>query len=192
MIPNGNVATLSTPEAREPFRMNPAFWLAPLAASIPLIPFFSLPSSPLFLGRLGAGDAENPFLQPHWGPWLAAAAVIFDATIAAYVMTFFLYMLFRATREPVTTRRVLVLFSLTGVLTSQLVHWVQNFQQPGLSAFADSWLSPIFGCVCGLTAGACFALFANRRFSPTARALVYSLPFAVVVACGQFLLWSKK
>jgi len=98
------------------------------------------------------------------GPWLAAAAVIFDGTILAYIMACVLYAFFRATQEPMTARRVLVLFSVTGVFASQLVHWFEHFRQPALSAFADSWLSPIFGCLCGLTAGACFALFANRRF----------------------------
>ena len=40
-----------------------------------------------------------------------------------------------------------------------------------------------FGCVCGLTLGACFVLLASRRFSLAARVLVYSLLFAVVLAC---------
>jgi hypothetical protein len=171
---------------------NPAFWLAPLASTIPLIPFFSLPSSPLFLGKLMLGDAMSPFIQSPWGPWLAAAGVIFDGTILAYLMALSIYLFFAITREPLTARRVLVLFSLMGVFASQLVHGLQHFRQPGLSAFADLWFSPFFGLVCGLTSGACFALFANRRFSPAARALIYSLPFAVVVACGKFLVSSRR
>jgi hypothetical protein len=46
-----------------------AFWLAPLLSTIPLIPFFSLPSSPLYLGKL-MGDPTHPFLWPRLGPWL--------------------------------------------------------------------------------------------------------------------------
>lgn len=172
--------------------LNPAYWLAPLASSLPLIPFFSLPSSPLFLGRLGAGDAMNPFLLPGWGPLLAAAGVIFDATILAYLMAFFLYtFFFWITREHITMRRVLILFGTGGVFASQLVHWLRHFRQPGLSAFADSWLSPVFGSACGVTSAACFALLARRRFSAGWRALACSLPFAVVAACGVFLIWFR-
>ena len=39
-----------------------AFWLAPLLSTIPLIPFFSLPSSPLYLGKL-MGDPAHPFTR---------------------------------------------------------------------------------------------------------------------------------
>lgn len=172
--------------------VNAAYWLAPLASSIPLIPFFSLPASPLFLGRLGFGDAENPFLQPQWGPWLAAAGVIFDGTIMAYAMAFILYTFFRMTREPMTTRRVVVLSSLMGVLASQLVHAVQHFRQPALSAFADSWLSPIFGCICGLTSGACFALFAKWRFSLAARILFIHCPSLSSWRAGNFFFYLRN
>jgi hypothetical protein len=178
-----------------------AFWLAPMVSTIPLIPFFSLPSSPLFRGRL-MGGATNPFLQPQWGPWLAAAAVIFDGSLLAYFVAVFIYpLLFGSGRihrdllnaaGKLSLMRVLMLFSLAGVSASQLVHWVQNFREPALRAFAASWQAPLFGCLCGLISGACFAFFANRQFSPGARALVYSLPVTIVVACGGILIWSSK
>ena len=174
------------------FRNNdgPAFWLAPLVSTIPLIPFFSLPSSPLFLGKL-MGDPTHPFLWPQLGPWLAAMAVVFDGTLLAYFVAVPVYLFLKAAGT-MSVVRLLVLFSLAGVLASQLVHVTQGFRQPGLREFAVSWLSPLFGCICGLVSGACFALFANRRFSVTARIVVYSLPVAILVACGSTLVWSAK
>jgi hypothetical protein len=180
---------------------NPAFWLAPIVSTIPLIPFFSLPSSPLFLGRL-MGDTTNPFLQPLLGPWLAAAAVIFDGSLLAYLIAVFIYLtlfvsgrihrdFFNATGK-LSLVRVLILFSLAGVSASQFIHWIEDFREPALREFAVSWLSPLFGCLGGLISGACFGFFANRQFSPRARALVYSLPVAIVVACGGILFWSSK
>jgi hypothetical protein len=179
---------------------NPAFWLAPFVSTVPLIPFFSLPSSPLYLGRL-MGDTTNPFLQPL-GPWLAAAAVIFVGSLLAYLVAVFIYLtLFGSGRihrdffnaaGKLSLMRVLILFGLAGVSASQFVHWVQDFREPALREFAASWLSPLFGCLCGLISGACFAFFANRQFSPGARALVYSLPVTIVVACGGILFWSSK
>jgi hypothetical protein len=89
---------------------NPAFWLAPLASTIPLIPFFSLPSSPLFLGKL-MGNPAHLFLWPHLGPWLAAMAVVFDGTLLAYLMAVPVFLLLQATGKP-SVIRVLVVFSL--------------------------------------------------------------------------------
>jgi hypothetical protein len=167
-----------------------AFWLSPLVSTIPLIPFFSLPSSPLFLGKL-MGDPTHPFLWPQLGPWLAAMAVVFDGTLLAYFVAVLVYLFLKAAGT-MSVVRVLVLFSLAGVLASQLVHLTQGFRQPGLREFAVSWLSPLFGCLCGLVSGACFALLANRRFSVTARILVYSLPVAILVACGSTLVWAAR
>jgi hypothetical protein len=167
-----------------------ARWLAPLVSTIPLIPFFSLPSSPLFLGTL-MGDPTHPFLWPRLGSWLAAMAVVFDGTLLAYFAAVPVYVLLKATGTT-SVVRVLLLFSLAGVLASQLVHVTQGFRQPGLREFAVSWLSPLFGCLCGLASGACFALVANRRLSLTARVFVYSLPVAVLAACGSSLIWSAK
>jgi len=178
-----------------------AFWLAPLAATLPLIPFFSLPSSPLFLGKL-MGDTINPFLSPGVGPWLAAMAVVFDGTLLAYFTAVFVYLpLFRSGRidrgicsatGKLSWMRALIPFALAGIAASQLVHWVQDFREPALREFAISWLSPTFGCLCGLVSGACFAFLAKRRFSPIARVLVYSLPLTVVGVCGSTLFWSSK
>jgi hypothetical protein len=171
-----------------------AFWLAPLFSTIPLIPFFSLPSSPLYLGKL-MGDPTHPFLWPRLGPWLAAMAVIFDGTLLGYVGALLIavpvYVLLRTTGR-LSMIRVLILFSLVGVLASQFVHVVQGFRQPDLREFAESWLSPLFGCICGLLSGACFAISANRRFSLAGKALVYSLPVAVLAVCASTLVWSAR
>jgi hypothetical protein len=131
---------------------------------------------------------------------LAAAGVVFDGTILAYVVAAFLYLILfgsgrRCQDSPIrglSIARVLILFSLAGIGASQIVRVLQDFRQPGLREFAVSWLSPFLGCLCGLISGACFAFFANRRFSLAARALVYSLPVAVIVACGIFLVWSAN
>ena len=171
-----------------------AFWLAPLLSTIPLIPFFCLPLSPLYLGRL-MGDPGHPFLWPGLGPWLATMAVIFDGTLLSYFVTLLMalpvYALFRTTGR-LSVIRVLILFSLVGVLASQFVHVVHGFRQPGLREFAESWLSPLFGCICGLFSGACFAISANCRFSVAGKALVYSLPVAVLVVCASTLVWSAR
>jgi hypothetical protein len=169
---------------------NFAFWLAPLASTIPLIPFFSLTSSPLFLGKL-MGDAAHPFLWPQLGPCLAAMAVIFNGTLLAYFVAVPVLLLLKAAGK-MSMMRVLIFFGLAGVLASQFVRLAQAFQQPGLREFAISWLSPLFGCLCGLASGVCFALIVNRRFSLAARVLGYSLPIAIIVACGSALVWSAK
>ena len=182
--------------------LNPAFWLAPLVSTVPLILFFSVPSSPLFLGSLMGTIATNPFLHPRAGPWLAAVAVAFDGTLLAYFAAVFIYLpLFGSGRispgflnagGTLSLTRVLILFGLAGISASQFVNWVQNFKEPGLRDFALSWLSPLFGCLCGLLSGVCFAFFAKRQFSAAARTLVYSLPVAVVVTAGAILVWFSK
>uniref|UniRef100_Q027D2 Uncharacterized protein n=1 Tax=Solibacter usitatus (strain Ellin6076) TaxID=234267 RepID=Q027D2_SOLUE len=181
-------------EERTWLNLRPAFWLAPLLSTIPLIPFFSLPSSPLYLGKL-MGDPTHPFLWPHLGPWLAAMAVIFDGTLLGYFATLLMavpaYFLFKMTGRS-SVIRVLILFSLAGILASQLVHVAQWFRQPGLRDFAGSWLSPLFGCLCGLISGACFAISANRRYSLLGKALIYSLPVAALLVCGSTLMWSAR
>ena len=171
-----------------------AFWLVPLLSTIPLIPFCSLPASPLYLGKL-MGDPTHPFLWPHLGPWLAAMAVAFDGTLLGYFVALVIavpvYFLFKTTGQ-LSVIRVLIFFSVAGVLASQFVHMAQGFRQPGLREFANSWLSPLFGFLCGLVSGACFAISANRRFSLAGKALVYSLPVAALVICGSTLVWSAR
>ncbi len=135
-----------------------AFWLAPLASVVPLIPVFCLRSSPLFLGKLMA-DPTHPMNWAGWGPWLSAIAVTFDGTILAYFVAFLvavpIYLLCRRYRK-VSGIGVLIIFSLTGVSASQLVHLLQGFRQPALRDFANSWLSPAAGRLCGLVAGVFF------------------------------------
>lgn len=141
------------------------------------------------------GDPNHPFMWAHLGPWLAAMAVIFDGTLLGYFMALLMalpiYLYLKASGKT-SVIRVLILFALAGICASQLVASMQGFRQPGLRDFAVSWSSPLLGCLCGLVSGAFFALFANRRFPATARGLVYSLPVAVLVACGSTLIWSAK
>jgi hypothetical protein len=170
---------------------NIALWLAPLAAPLPLVIFFSLPGSPLFLGKLmGAGEA-NPFLRPHLGPWLALAAVVFDATVLAYVVVTPFWLLLKASHASVEhwpLTRVAVLLSLAGIGMAFLVRGLQDFQQAGLRDFALSWLSPLFGCLCGLSATACFAWLVRRRWLSRERMVLYPLPLAVLVVCATVLM----
>jgi hypothetical protein len=169
---------------------NLAFWLSPLAAALPLIPFFAFPSSPLFLGKL-MGESGHPFLWPQLGPWLAAIAVVFDATLLAYFMAVPLWFLVKAL-DRLSVMRMLLVFALAGILASQLVHVAQGFRQPALREFAVSWLSPLFGCACGLVSGAFFLMLANRRFPAAARAIAAALPVAVLLVCGSTLVWSAN
>jgi hypothetical protein len=170
---------------------NIALWLAPLAAPLPLAVFFSLPGSPLFLGRLIGAEPGNVFLRPHLGPWLALAAVVFDATVLAYVAVTPLWLLLRAARGSVERwplTRVAVLFTLAGIGMSLLVRELQNFQQPALRDFAMSWLSPLFGCLCGLSATAGLAWLIRQRWLSQARTVLYPLPGVVLVLCGMLLM----
>ncbi len=169
---------------------NLAFWLSPLAAALPLIPYFALPSSPLFLGEL-MGEPGHPFLWPELGPWLAAMAVVFDATLLAYFVAVPLCFLLKA-HGRASTMQVLLAFAVAGILASQLVHVSQGFRQPALREFAVSWLSPLFGCACGLASGSFFLMLANRRFPAAARAIAAALPVAILLACGSTLVWSAN
>src|SRR5271163_1802701 len=116
-----------------------AFWLAPLVAVLVLIPFFSFPASPWFLGKL----AGEPMSLLGVGPWLSALGVLFDGTILGYAMMYVLavpiYFLLKE-RTQVSVVRVMILFCLTGVAASQVVHGLQNFRQPALREFASGWM----------------------------------------------------
>ena len=171
-----------------------ALWLAAPVSTIPLIPLFSMPSSPLFLGRL-MGEAGHPFLWPRLGPWLSAMGVLFDGTLLAYTMLLLIvvpvYLGFRASGKR-SVARLVIAFSLAGVIASQVVHVLQGFRQPALRTFAVSWLSLVLGCLCGLAAGLFFVLFAQKQRSIPGRAALYPLPIAVLVACAAVLVWSAR
>jgi hypothetical protein len=171
-----------------------AFWLAPLASVIPLIPLFGLRSSPLFLGTL-MGDPGHPMNWPGWGSWLATMAVAFDGTILAYLMALVLalpaYSLYRQSSK-VSAAGILILFSLVGVCASRFAYIVQGFKQPGLTEFANSWSSPLIGTLCGLTAGLFFLIFKDRTLSRITRRLIYPLPILVLTLCGAVLAESAK
>jgi hypothetical protein len=167
-----------------------AFWLAPLASTVPLIPFFALRASPLFLGKF-ISEPTHPFLSSQWGPSLAAMAVVFDGTILAYVVAAPLFLMIDSLGK-MSGARLLILFGLTGILASQLVRVLQDFRQPGLRDFAESWLSTLFGLLCGLASGTYFVLSRKRQFPPRARAFLYSLPVGILVACGTILMRSAR
>ena len=154
-----------------------AFWLAPMASTLPLLPFFCLPSSPLYLGKL-MGEPAHPFVT---SPWLALAAVLFDGTLLAYFVALPLYLMAQDGELP------LIQFGVAGILASQLVRVLQHFRQPGLRDFAQSGWSPLFGLACGLTAAGCFLLLRQRRFSGS----VYGLPVGLVTLCGYVLVAAK-
>jgi hypothetical protein len=159
------------------------FWMAPLAAAAALVPFFSLPASPWFLGRLTGEPAMA------W-PAAAAMGVILDATILGYVMTYTMtlpiYFGLKA-KTRMSLARVMLLFCLTGIAGSQVVHALQNFRQPALRAFASGWLPPVFGCLCGAVAGLTFLLFRKVRIPETAQPFVYAAPAFTVILCGFLL-----
>jgi hypothetical protein len=141
-----------------------AFWLAPLVSTIALIVLFGFPVSPWSIARLMA-DPTHPFLQSRLGPGLGVCGVAFDAALLAYFMAVPIYLIVRpGGKLPVRQAR----------------------------AFAESWVSPLFGCLCGLAAAGCYAVLVNRRFPPGARALLYLLPAAVVLACGGTLMYSAR
>ena len=171
-----------------------AFWLAPLVSVLPLLPLFGIPSSPLFLGRLTV-DPTHPTNWPVWGPWLSTVAVVFDGTILAYFAAAFvalpIYELYRS-RGKVSVVGICVLFGFAGICASQFVHLVQNFKQPGLRDFADSWWSPLIGCLCGLMGGMFFSLFARGGVPPAARAFIYPLPVGILVASGFVLIEAAR
>ena len=169
---------------------NLAFWLSPLVTAIPLIPFFATPASPFYLGKLMA-DPKHPFVWPQLGPLIAAAAIVFNATLLAYLLAAPVYLLLkRAGKLP--PRSVVIGFALAGILASQLVHVTEHFRQPALHAFAASWLSPVFGCLCGLASGVFFSVLASRRIASLQRNFLYAIPAGVVTACASLLLWSAQ
>jgi len=166
-----------------------AFWLAPLAATLPLIPLFALPVSPWFLGRL-MGDPTHPMALPGTGPWLSAAGVVFDAGILAYVMAYAvaLPIYFLCKRESqMSFARLMILFCLIGVIASQVVHGLQTFRQPLLRDFASGWTSPLFGCLCGASAGLFFAFLRKLPIPEQMRPVLYAMPAFTLILCGFLL-----
>jgi hypothetical protein len=168
-----------------------ALWLVPLAATVPLAIFFSVPGSPLFLGKLTGEQSGSVFLLPHLGPWLSLAAIVFDATLLGYVVIAPVWLLLKAAHVRVERwplARVASLLSLAGIGLSFVVRATQNFQQPGLRLFATSWLSPLFGCLCGLSAAAGFAWLIRQRWLVRAGRALYVLPGAVLLVCAILLM----
>ena len=164
--------------------------LAPMISTLPLIALCSVPASPWFLGRL-MDDPAHPFNQPHFGSLVSAMAVVFDGQILAGLMMLFLvapaYIGLRRNGKD-SVRNVLALTGAAGIVASQIARLIaQGFRQADLRAFANSWESPIVGCLCGLAAGAFIVYFAKRRID---RFFGYLAPIAVHAISAVILIAS--
>jgi hypothetical protein len=174
-----------------------AVWLAPLAGTIPLIPFMSIPSSPFYIGRL-MDDPTHPFNWPTTGPLISALAVFFDAGILAILIVLFLVApvyagLWKYRKN--TVRNTLVLCAGAGVIASQIARVIaHDFRQPDLRAFAGSGTPPILGCLCGLAAGSFIAYFANRSLANrrATRMLICCAPVAALGVSAILLMWRGR
>jgi hypothetical protein len=167
-----------------------ALWLAPLVATLPLIPFFSVPASPLFLGRL-MDDPSHPMNWPRLGPLISAMAVVFDGEILGCLVALFLvvpaYVGLRENGRN-SANNVVMVCTAAGLIASQIGRLIaQGFRQADLRAFANSWQSPIIGCLCGLAAGLFIVYFRNRSL---ARVPVCCAPVAALVISAGLIVWS--
>ena len=171
-----------------------AFWLTPLAATTPLVPVFSIRSSPLFLGTL-MGDPTHPTNWPLWGPLLSAMGVVFNGTLLGYaaelclVLPFYLLLRYRGR---VSADRMIVVYVIVGIAASQAVHMLQRFQQPGLRAFADSWFAVAMGGACGLAGGLFFVATASAEISTPRRIVSLIAPIALLAICAGTIIWSSN
>lgn len=134
-----------------------AFWSVPLAGSLFLIPWFAVPLSPLFLGRLVPGE--------NIGVGLSAVVVLLNGSILGYsVIILFSLPVYVVIRNliGITLQRMYLLAGVSGILASFVVRSLHNFKQPLLRSFADSIISPLIGLFCGLGAGILFSYIAAR------------------------------
>jgi hypothetical protein len=165
-----------------------ALWLAPLISTLPLIPIFSIRSSPLFLGALEVAP-NHPTTWPWFGPVISAMGIIFDGTIlggvAEIVIALPVYLVLRWFGK-LSESRIVLLGIITAILASQFVGAAQNFKQPGLREFATSWLSPALACLSGAAAGLFVAYLRNSRIRLRESLLEcgFLLPIASLVACA--------
>jgi hypothetical protein len=176
-----------------------ALWLAPLVSTLPLIPFFSVRFSPLFLGTLMA-DSSHPTNWPWMGPVISAMGVIFDGLIlgvvAELVVALPIYLVLRK-RGQLSTISILVLGIFTAILASQFVaitHRAHPFKQQGLTEFAASWLSPALACLSGAAAGLCVVYFKNRR-TPLRDPLsffAFLIPIVTLMVCALTIASSSQ
>jgi hypothetical protein len=169
-----------------------ALWLAPLAATLPLVAACSIPSSPFYLGKL-IDDPAHPMNWPRLGPLISALAVVFDGQILGFLTLLFLvapaWVGLRHNGRN-SLRNGLILGAAAGIVASQIARLIaQGFRQADLRAFANSWQSPLIGCLCGLAAGAFIAYFAKRRIGGT---LLYCLPVVAQIASAVVLILSAK
>jgi hypothetical protein len=103
-----------------------------------------------------------------------------------YILAVPIYFLVKEHTQ-MSVARVMILFCLTGVAASQVVHGLQNFRQPGLREFASGWMSPVFGCLCGAAAGLFFAACRKYSLPERVRPFFYALPAFTLILCGFLL-----
>src|SRR5215471_2971687 len=172
-----------------------SLWLAPMVATLPLIPFFSLRFSPLFLGTLMAD--RGPTTRPWIGPVFSAAGIVFDGTILGYAALFVValpvYLILRRFNQHSPVHIVLL-----GTIASQFVAYVVQhrgpFKQPGLQEFALSWSSFLLGGLSGGAAGSFVALLSGYRkqFQTEWFFLAFLLPIGAEILCAVVMLSSAQ
>jgi hypothetical protein len=114
-------------------------WLAPLMATIPLIPIMSIRSSPFFIGRL-MDDPTHPVNWPATGPLISAAGVVFDAEILGILFVLFLvapvYWGLRQSGKN-SARNILIVCGGAGILASQIARMITWPPSGGSARFRE-------------------------------------------------------
>ena len=176
-----------------------ALWLAPIVSTLPLIPFFTLRFSPLFLGTLMAD--RGPTTWPWIGPVVSAAGVVFDGTILGYAALFVValpvYLILRRFNQH-SRVHMLLLGAIAGIIASQFVAYVVQhrgpFKQPGLTEFALSWSSFLLGGLSGGAAGWFVAHLSayRKQFQTEWFFLAFLLPIGAEILCAVVMLsWAQ-
>jgi len=176
-----------------------ALWLAPIVSTLPLIPFFTLRFSPLFLGTLMAD--RGPTTWPWIGPVVSAAGVVFDGTILGYAALFVVglpvYLILRKLNH-LSPVHIVLLGAIAGIIASQFVAYVVQhrgpFKQPGLTEFALSWSSFLLGGLSGGVAGWFVAHLSGYRkqFETTRVFLAFLLPIGAEILCAFVIVASAQ
>jgi hypothetical protein len=131
-----------------------ALWLAPIVSTLPLIPFFSLRFSPLFLGTLMAD--RGPTTSRWIGPVLSAAGVIFDGTILGYAALFVValpvYLILRRLNQ-LSPVHIVLLGAIAGIIASQFVAYVRAVQTARTYGICPIVVVPLAGWIVGRRCG---------------------------------------
>lgn len=133
------------------------FVLAPIFASFALIPWFAIPSSPLFLGTLVPNESI--------GVGFSFFAVMISGTILGYctelLFSIPIYLILRS-RNSLRSIKIYLLAGMSGLLASFFVRNIQEFKQEELRQFALSFTSPLLGLFSGLVASLVFLLLTRK------------------------------